>query len=177
MDHMALPEPAAEHESAPPTGTHRRPSWDDYFIEMSKLAAARATCPRRRVGAVLTRANRLLATGYNGAVKGAPHCDDVGCLLVVQDGRPSCIRTVHAELNALLQCAANGVSSQGATLYSTDFPCMYCAKALVQAGIVRVVYLSDYPDPNSAELLGLAGVECLKAVPVQGGYQLIDPRR
>ncbi|MFO7171928.1 MAG: dCMP deaminase family protein [Bacillota bacterium] len=147
---------------------YRRPTWDDYFIEMARLAAARATCPRRRVGAVLVRDNRLIATGYNGAVRGAPHCDDVGCLMV--DGH--CVRTVHAELNALLQCALNGVSSAGSTMYCTDFPCVGCAKAMVQAGVVRVVYLSDYPDPNSAAILAAGHVELYKAVASPEGYRL-----
>lgn len=149
---------------------HHRPSWDDYFIEMARLAAARATCPRRRVGCVLVRDNRLIATGYNGAVRGAPHCDDVGCLMA--DGH--CVRTVHAELNALLQCAVTGVSSAGSTLYCTDFPCVACAKALVQAGIEKVIFLANYPDANSAIILRAGQVELFKAVqrdPV--GYSLV----
>ncbi|MBX6350920.1 MAG: cytidine/deoxycytidylate deaminase family protein [Clostridia bacterium] len=152
----------------------RRPSWDDYFIEMARLVAARSTCPRRQVGAVLVRDNRLVATGYNGSVRGAPHCDEAGCLLVRQGERESCVRTVHAELNALLQCAVTGVSSQGATLISTDFPCVHCAKAIVQAGVRRVVYLSEYPDPNSAAVFAEGGVEVLRAVPrAEGGYRLV----
>ncbi|BDG61775.1 deoxycytidylate deaminase [Caldinitratiruptor microaerophilus] len=143
--------------------SHRRPTWDEYFVEMARLAATRATCPRRRVGAVLVRDARVIATGYNGAVRGAPHCDDVGCLL--DNGH--CKRTVHAELNALLQCALNGVSSRGSTLYTTDFPCVDCAKALVQAGVERVIYLADYPDPNSAGVLRAGGVELYRAVPVE----------
>lgn len=152
---------------------HHRPTWDDYFIEMARLAATRATCPRRRVGTVLVRDHRLIATGYNGAVRGAPHCDDVGCLMV--DGH--CVRTVHSELNALLQCALNGVSSAGATLYCTDFPCVNCAKAIVQAGVRRLVFLVDYPDPNSAMILQAGGVELYRAVPAERGYTLVpDPR-
>lgn len=148
---------------------HRRPSWDDYFIEMAKLAAARATCPRRRVGSVLVRDQRLIATGYNGAIRGAPHCDDVGCLMVDNH----CVRTVHAELNALLQCALNGVSSAGATLYCTDFPCVACAKAMVQAGVRRLVYLSEYPDPHSAAVLHEGRVELWRAeAAAGGGYRL-----
>lgn len=148
---------------APSTPGRDRPGWDEYFLKMARLAATRATCPRRRVGAVLVREHRVLATGYNGAVKGAPHCDDVGCLLVTRDGRQSCERTVHAELNAILQCAANGVSSRGSTMYCTDFPCVNCAKAMVQAGVVRVVYVTDYPDPNSMEILQAGGVQLEKA--------------
>lgn len=142
---------------------YERPTWDDYFIEMARLVARRATCPRRRVGAVLVRevagTPRVIATGYNGAVRGAPHCDDVGCLLV--DGH--CVRTVHAELNALLQCAVSGVSSLGSTMISTDFPCVSCAKAMVQAGVVRLVYLAPYPDPHSAEVLRQGGIRLERA--------------
>lgn len=140
-----------------------RPSWDAYFLEMARLAATRSTCPRRRVGAVLVRDQRVMATGYNGAVRGAPHCDEVGCLLVQNGDRQSCVRAVHAELNALLQCALNGVQSAGSTLYCTDFPCVACAKALVQAGVTRVVYAVDYPDPNSAQVLADGGVQLYRA--------------
>lgn len=158
---------------------YRRPTWDTYFIEMALLAASRATCPRRRVGAVLVRDNRVLATGYNGSVRGAPHCDDAGCLISRRDGRDSCVRSVHAELNAVLQCAVNGVTSRGSTLYCTDFPCSSCAKALVQAGIERVIYLSDYPDANSSAILNDGGVLLLKAVrdSESDGYRLIEPQK
>jgi len=130
---------------------------------MARLVATRATCPRRRVGAILVRDHRVLATGYNGSIAGAPHCDDVGCLIVIRNGRESCERTVHAELNAILQCALNGVASAGATMYCTDFPCVNCAKAMVQAGVRRVVYLADYPDPNSYEILSSGKVQLEKA--------------
>ncbi len=140
-----------------------RPSWDQYFLRMARLAATRATCPRRRVGAILVRDYRVLATGYNGSIAGAPHCDDAGCLIVIRDGRESCERTVHAELNAILQCASNGVASVGSTMYCTDFPCVNCAKAMVQAGVRRVVYLADYPDQNSFEILQSGRVELEKA--------------
>jgi dCMP deaminase len=149
----------------------RRPTWDEYFIAMANLAATRSSCPRRQVGAVLVRDNRLIATGYNGAVRGAPHCTDVGCLMV--DGH--CVRAVHAELNAILQCAVTGAVSLGCTLISTAFPCVACAKAAVQAGIVRVIYLADYPDPNSAEVLRAGGLGLQRAEPLPGGgYRLVD---
>lgn len=148
--------------------SYKRPSWHEYFIEMARLAATRATCPRRRVGAVLTRHNQILATGYNGAVRGAEHCDEVGCLMV--DGH--CVRTVHAEANAIIQCAVNGVVSSGSTLYCTDFPCINCAKTIVQAGVERIIYLADYPDPNSAAVLAAGGVELCRAVHAETGYQL-----
>src|SRR5690606_16007044 len=142
---------------------YERPDWDEYFLQIARLAATRATCPRRRVGAVLVRDHRVLATGYNGSVHGAPHCDDAGCLIVIRDGRESCVRTVHAELNAIIQCAVNGVSSVGSTMYCTDFPCVACAKAMVQAGVVRVVYLADYPDAHPFEFLRAGRMELANA--------------
>lgn len=135
-----------------------RPSWEVYFLRMARLVATRATCPRRRVGAVLVRDDRILATGYNGAVRGAPHCEDAGCLLVRNGDRESCVRSVHAETNALLQCALNGVSSRDSIMFCTDFPCVSCAKALVQAGVREIVYLADYPDENSLTVLSQGGV-------------------
>lgn len=164
-DAGGAPEGITAAEGAPPW---RRPGWDDYFLEMAKLTATRATCPRRRVGAVLVRDHRVIATGYNGSVAGDDHCDDAGCLMV--DGH--CRRTIHAELNALLQCAINAISSAGSTMYCTDFPCVDCAKAMAQAQVRRVVYLSDYPDPNSSNILRRAGVELLKAQPGKQGYEL-----
>lgn len=131
-----------------------RPSWDEYFLRMAELAASRSTCPRRRVGAVLVKDHRVIATGYNGSLRGQPHCTDVGCLMV----GGHCKRTVHAELNALLQCAFHGAPSRGALLFTTAFPCLDCAKALVQAGIARVVYRDPYPDPHSRDVLEGAGV-------------------
>lgn len=147
-----------------------RPDWDVYFLRMARLVATRATCPRRRVGAVLVRDRRVIATGYNGSVTGDVHCDDVGCLM--ENGH--CIRAVHAELNALLQCAASNQTSAGATLYCTDFPCIHCAKALVQAGVARVVYVSDYPDKFSGDVLSRAGIEVFRAVEAADGFAMIQ---
>lgn len=135
-------------------GQADRPGWDEYFLGIAELAAARSTCPRRRVGAVLARDQRVVATGYNGSLRGQPHCTEVGCLMV--DGH--CKRTVHAELNALLQCALHGAASDGCTLYTTSFPCLDCAKAMVQAGVRRVVYRDAYPDPHAAGVLEASGV-------------------
>lgn len=149
----------------------RRPDWDEYFIEMARLAAKRATCPRRQVGAVLVKDQRLIATGYNGAVRGAPHCQDDGCLMV--DGH--CVRAVHAELNAILQCAVYGVSSKGAEMYCTDFPCVACAKSIVQAGITRLVYLAEYPDIHSATILKDGQVALYRAQALAGGGYVLTP--
>ncbi len=146
-----------------------RPSWEDYYVDLARLVARRSTCPRRRVGAVMVKNQRLIATGYNGAVRGAPHCDEVGCLM--EDGH--CVRAVHAELNAIIQCAWEGVSSRGASVYTTDFPCVTCAKAMIQAGVERVVYLAPYPDRHSARILQEAHIQLLRAqARPDGGYQI-----
>ena len=146
-----------------------RPSWDEYFLSMARLVAGRSTCPRRQVGAVLVRQRRVIATGYNGSVRGDVHCYDAGCLL--ENGH--CVRAVHAELNALLQCAISGQTSVGATLYSTDFPCVHCAKALVQAEVVRVIYVSLYPDRHSLDILQRGGVEVFRVEGDPGRHELV----
>lgn len=139
-----------------------RPSWHEYFMSIAKQVATRATCPRRSVGAVIVLEKRILTTGYNGAPKGLRHCPpggDVqewpyGCL---KDGH--CIRAVHAEQNAILQAALNGVSTRGATVYVTCQPCNSCAKMIINCGIVRVVFEGDYPDPFAMELFDEAQIE------------------
>lgn len=142
-----------------------RGSWDDYFMGLALTASTRATCPRRSVGAVLVLERHVLATGYNGSLPGAPHCTDpgVGCDLVPSDsdGGVSCVRTVHAELNAILQAARHGVATAGATLYTTASPCWPCFKALAMAGVRRVVYRSEYPCKRFLAAAGAAGIELL----------------
>lgn len=135
-----------------------RASWSEYFLEMSLLAATRSTCPRRQVGAVLVREHRVIATGYNGAPHGQPHCTDVGCLM--ENGH--CVRTIHAELNALLQCARYGIPTGGVDLYCTDMPCRYCARALVQAGVRRIFYLRAYESPETHALTAERGLELIQ---------------
>ncbi|PIE52226.1 dCMP deaminase [Candidatus Fermentibacteria bacterium] len=117
-----------------------RPSWDQYFLKLAMLASERATCPRMHCGCVIVKDKHVLATGYNGSLPGLPHCDDVGCLIVENH----CIRTNHAEMNAITQAARSGISIVGATAYVTNMPCTTCAKALIGAGIRRVVVFSDY---------------------------------
>lgn len=117
-----------------------RPTWDEYFMGLARLAATRATCDRLHVGAVLVRDRRVIATGYNGSLPGLPHCDDVGHDLV--DGH--CVRTSHAEANAVQQAARHGVSVDGATLYVTAFPCWPCARMVFGAGVRRIVYADAY---------------------------------
>lgn len=140
----------------------QRPSWDDYFLEIAETVAKRSTCLRRRVGAVIVKDERILATGYNGAPRGLPHCEEVGCLrekMGVPSGeRHELCRGIHAEQNAVIQAALYGVSTQGGIVYTTTHPCVVCAKILVNAGIKKVVTRADYPDPLAKEILDLAGI-------------------
>ncbi|SDC30060.1 ComE operon protein 2 [Shouchella lonarensis] len=134
-----------------------RISWDHYFMAQSHLLAWRSTCPRLKVGATIVRDKRVIAGGYNGSVSGSDHCIDKGCYVV--DGH--CIRTVHAEMNALLQCAKLGVATEGAEIYITHFPCVHCTKALIQAGIAKVYYATDYKNhPYAESLFTEAGIVC-----------------
>lgn len=139
----------------PPEERRQRPSWDDYFLQIAFTVAQRSTCDRAHVGCALVRDRRILTTGYNGAPAGLPHCDDVGHLLV--DGH--CVRTLHAEQNALIQAALHGVGTEGATAYVTHQPCLTCAKMLINAGIRRVVYAGHYPDVLSRSFLDAAAIE------------------
>lgn len=117
-----------------------RPSVDEYMMAMATTAALRGTCDRKRVGVVLARGPHILCTGYNGSMPGAAHCDEVGHDM--EDGH--CVRTTHAEINALLQAARHGVRIEGATTYVTTSPCWHCFKALVGAGVTRIVYEEAY---------------------------------
>lgn len=143
-----------------------RPSWDDYFMEITRLVAKRSTCLRRAVGAVIVKNKRILATGYNGAPSGMAHCEETGCLReqyqVPSGQRHELCRGIHAEQNAILQAAYHGVSIQGASLYSTTFPCVICAKLLINAGIQTIYYQADYADPMSRQMLAAAGVTLIR---------------
>lgn len=139
------------------TPQRSRPDWDDYFMDIAFTVAERSTCDRAHVGAVLVRDRRILTTGYNGAPAGLPHCDEVGHLMVDDH----CVRTLHAEQNAIIQAALHGIGTGGATAYVTHQPCLTCAKMLINAGIRRVVYAGNYPDANSREFLYVAGVELI----------------
>jgi len=132
-----------------------RPTWDSYFINIALAVAERSTCDRAQVGAVLVRDKRILTTGFNGSPSGLPHCDTAGHLLV--DGH--CVRTIHAETNAIIQAALHGVSTKDATCYVTHFPCINCTKTLINAGITEIVYLNDYRiDDNALQFLNTVGV-------------------
>ena len=136
-----------------------RPSWDEYFMRIAQEVATRSTCPRLAVGAVIVRDRRLLTTGYNGSPSGLPHCDDVGCLIRIVDGRESCQRTLHAEQNAIIQAAYHGVSVTGADIYTTHQPCLLCTKMIINSGIQTVYYGEGYPDPLAVELSQTAGLD------------------
>lgn len=149
----------------------QRPSWQEYFTEITSLVASRSTCRRRKVGALLVKNKRILATGYNGAPTGVPHCIDVGCLredMGIPSGeRHELCRGLHAEQNAILQAAHHGVSIDGADLYSTNLPCVICTKMIINAGIRRVYYLDGYADPLSAEMLRTAAIDLVPLKPSQ----------
>lgn len=142
---------------------YKRPSWDEYFLEAAQLVAKRSTCLRRRVGAVVVRDKRILATGYNGAPSGLKHCVDIGCLrqkLKIPSGqRHELCRALHAEQNALIQASLYGISLQGSVLYATNQPCVICAKMLINAGIKEIVIASGYPDKMAMEFLKEAKIK------------------
>lgn len=117
-----------------------RISWDEYFMAQSYLLSLRSTCSRLCVGATIVREKRIIAGGYNGSIKGDEHCIEKGCKVV--EGH--CIRTIHAEINAVLQCAKFGASTEGAVIYVTHFPCLNCTKAIIQSGIKEICYANDY---------------------------------
>jgi len=133
-----------------------RISWHQYFMAQSHLLALRSTCTRLSVGATIVRDKRIIAGGYNGSIAGDEHCIDNGCYVVDNH----CVRTIHAEVNALLQCAKFGVPTRDAEIYVTHFPCLACSKAIIQAGIKKVYYATDYKNhPYALELFEKAGVE------------------
>lgn len=142
-----------------------RPSWDNYFMDVARLVATRSTCIRRQVGAVLVRDERVIATGYNGAPQGLPHCEEVGCLRTVQNipsgQRYELCRGVHAEQNAIINAALYGVSTKGAVLYCTDQPCLLCARMIINAGVTRVVHEGNFEDENARQFLEQAGIKII----------------
>jgi dCMP deaminase len=144
---------------------YKRPSWDDYFLAISKVVATRSTCDRGRAGAVIVKDRQILTTGYAGSPIGLPHCDDVGHKLkkmIHENGEESihCVRTVHAEQNAICQAAKLGIALNGATLYCKMTPCITCAKLIINCGIKRVVCEKRYhADKDTLELFEQAGIE------------------
>jgi dCMP deaminase len=142
--------------------SNNRPSWDDYFKKITEEVKTRSTCLRRQVGAIIVQNKRILATGYNGAPSGLKHCLEVGCLrekLRIPSGeRQELCRGLHAEQNAIIQAAQHGVSISGATIYTTNKPCVSCTKMIINAGIKEIVYLEDYKDDLADELLREADI-------------------
>ena len=144
---------------------YNRPSWDEYFMKIVEMIGSRGTCDRGRTGCVITKNKRIISTGYVGSPIGLPHCDDVGHemhTVTHPDGHQSrhCIRTTHAEQNAICQAARVGVSLEGATLYIKMTPCYTCAKMIINAGIKRVVCDQDYhAGARSKEIFAEAGIQ------------------
>jgi dCMP deaminase len=133
-----------------------RASWDEYFMKIATVVAERGTCDRKQVGCVIIGENKsILSTGYNGSIKGLPHCDEVGHMM--EDGH--CVRTIHAEANAIAQAAANGTRLRNSTLYVTASPCWLCFKMLSNAGVKRVVYGEFYRDERIFEAAEAAGIQ------------------
>ncbi|MCK9441655.1 MAG: dCMP deaminase family protein [Methanothrix sp.] len=137
-----------------------RPSSDDYFMEIASVVAKRSTCLRNQVGALFVKNKRILTTGYNGAPSGLEHCDVVGCARegVASGTRHELCRAVHAEQNAIIQAALHGISIEGATLYCTHQPCILCAKMMINARVIKVVYRQSYPDGTALDFLQQAGI-------------------
>jgi len=132
-----------------------RADWHRYFMGIAHQASTRSTCLRKHVGAVIVRDKTILSTGYNGSVRGLPHCEDVGC--VVEDGH--CIATVHAEANAIIQAAKNGVSIEGSELYTTASPCWNCFKLIANVGIKKIFFGDFYREERSREIAPQIGIE------------------
>lgn len=136
-----------------------RPDWDHYFMAMAEVASARSTCPRAKVGAVLVRDHQILVSGYNGAIHNADHCLDAGCYIK----NDHCMRAVHAEMNAIVNCAKQGDSIDRATLYVTHFPCIRCMPLVLQAGIKRICYIYNYNnDEFCYDLVKQSGCELVQ---------------
>ncbi len=145
-----------------------RPSWEEYFMSITKMVAKRSTCLRRHVGAILVKDKRILSTGYNGAPSRLRHCEEVGCLRQNSDipsgQRHELCRGLHAEQNAIIQAAHHGISIADSTLYCTNKPCIICTKMIINAGINRVVYEEGYNDELSDQMLTEAGIQLERLV-------------
>ncbi|MDA3862869.1 MAG: cytidine/deoxycytidylate deaminase family protein [Deltaproteobacteria bacterium] len=134
--------------------TKKRQAWDEYFMNIARMVATRSTCPRKAVGAVIVKDHAILSTGYNGSMRGAPHCTDVGCMM--ENGH--CVATIHAEQNAIIHAAKHGISMENSVIYVTSSPCWICFKMIVNSGITKIFYGEFYRDKKSmywAEKLGV----------------------
>lgn len=135
-----------------------RVSWDEYFMAIARQVATRATCDRKHVGAVIVRDRTILSTGYNGSIRGLPHCDEVGHMM--EAGH--CVRTIHAEANAIIQAAKNGVAIKEADIYITASPCWPCFKMIANAGIQRIIFGEFYRDHRIYEVAQTLGIELVQ---------------
>lgn len=133
----------------------QRVDWHTYFMNIAREAATRSTCDRKHVGAVIVRDRTILSTGYNGSIRGMPHCDDAGHMM----DNNHCVGTIHAEANAIIQAARNGVNINGAELYTTASPCWNCFKLIANSGIRRIYYGEFYRDERSLQVASQAGIE------------------
>lgn len=141
-----------------------RSSWDDYFMAIAMQVATRATCDRKHVGSVIVRDRQILSTGYNGSIRGLDHCDDVGHLM----DHGHCVRTVHAEANAITQAARNGVRLEGADIYVTASPCFGCFKLIASAGIQRIVFGEFYRDERIFDFAKQLNINLVHAESISG---------
>jgi dCMP deaminase len=132
-----------------------RNDWDSYFMEIAAVVSSRATCDRKHVGAVIVRDRIILSTGYNGSIRGMPHCDEIGHMM--EDGH--CVATIHAEANAILQAARTGATISEATIYTTASPCWPCFKLIANAGLRRIVYGEFYRDDRIFDIAQKIGIE------------------
>jgi len=156
-------EDASRGHDVPPGDDPARITLDEYFMRMAQLVKMRGTCRRRKVGAVIVRDKMVVSTGYNGAPRGVPHCSsETGCLTddeaIAQGRRASVCMAAHAEINAIVQAGYNNVSVKGGTLFCTTFPCNFCSKALVNAGVREIVYEEGYPDELSQKILAYTDI-------------------
>jgi dCMP deaminase len=135
-----------------------RASWDEYFMRIAMVAATRSTCDRKHVGAVIVREKTILSTGYNGSIRGLPHCDEVGHMME----NSHCVATVHAEANAIIQAAKHGTMINGADIYVTASPCWNCFKLIANSGIRRIFYHEFYRDERIIKIAKQAGIELKK---------------
>jgi dCMP deaminase len=148
----------------------QRPTWDQYFLTITRQVAERSTCTRAKVGAVFVRDKNILATGYNGAPAGLPHCIDVGCLVYTSrtpsgELEENCFRTIHAEINAIAQAAKNGTSIRDADVYVTHTPCIHCLKVLINTGVRRVFFEREYKRHTLEEILRHTEVKLVCVTP------------
>jgi len=136
----------------------KRVAWDEYFMQIALQISTRSTCDRKHVGAVIVRDKTILSTGYNGSVRGMPHCDDVGHMME----NTHCVATVHAEANAIIQAAKNGTAINGADIYVTASPCWNCFKLIANSGIKRIFYFEFYRDEKVLTVSKEAGIEMIQ---------------